>query len=412
MDIRAFADDIASAEARYAERAEAREETLRDLDDGGVLAADTPERVAKRLARLGADPETAQALAEGAVPLAPGVEPPPREELAALADADVPVKTVALDAADVIALERLISNSDLISAAFLERGAEVARSVARILVCTERGGLAGYGTGSLVGPRLFLTNNHVLESAEVASRARLEFGYQLGLDGTPAPGVAFKLDPETLFVTDRELDYTLVAVEERNDQGTPLRQYGWNPLIEAEGKAVKGEMLNIVQHPNGEPKQLAMRENQLVDVLEKHLHYRTDTARGSSGAPVFNDQWEVVALHHSGVARKDEQGRKLAVGGGLWAPEMGEHRLDWIANEGVRISQIVAHVKNQKLDGEAARLRAELFDAEPPAPADEGRAVAFEAAAVDVAVAATDGSMSWTIPLEVTVRVGSPSRGA
>ena len=28
-------------------------------------------------------------------------------------------------------------------------------------------------------------------------------------------------------------------------------------------------------------------------------HYSTDTEAGSSGSPVFNDQWEVVALHHS-----------------------------------------------------------------------------------------------------------------
>ena len=64
---------------------------------------------------------------------------------------------------------------------------------------------------------------------------------------------------------------------------------------------IKGEYVNIVQHPNGEPKQLALRENQLVDVLENFLHYQTDTAPGSSGSPVFSDEWEVVALHHSGV---------------------------------------------------------------------------------------------------------------
>jgi V8-like Glu-specific endopeptidase len=30
------------------------------------------------------------------------------------------------------------------------------------------------------------------------------------------------------------------------------------------------------------------------------VQYTTDTLPGSSGSPVFNDNWEVVALHHAG----------------------------------------------------------------------------------------------------------------
>ena len=86
----------------------------------------------------------------------------------------------------------------------------------------------------------------------------------------------------------------------------------------------------------------------MIDALEQFLHYRTDTAPGSSGSPVFNDQWEVVALHHSGVPQRDEQGRILATDGSVWEPEMGEHRIDWKANEGVRISQIVAMRSNSR----------------------------------------------------------------
>ena len=46
---------------------------------------------------------------------------------------------------------------------------------------------------------------------------------------------------------------------------------------------------------------MALRQNQVVDIFDLYVTYQTDTATGSSGAPVFNDQWDVVALHHSGV---------------------------------------------------------------------------------------------------------------
>ena len=406
MDIRTFADVIAAAEQRYAGREAERRETLRRLEEGGILAADTPERVEKRLARLGADTSAAEAIARGAIPAPPATEAP-AGDLAELAPDGAPVETIEAEGVDVVALERLFGSNALISAAFLEAGARAARTVARILVLTERtGGVERFGTGSLVGPRLLLTNNHVLKTAETAARATIEFGYVLGLDGHSNRTVAFEPEPDALFLTDRELDYTLVAVQEQNEDGEPLAQFGWNPLIEAEGKAIKGEKLNIVQHPNGEPKQLAIRENQLVDLLENFLHYETDTAPGSSGSPVFNDQWEVVGLHHSGVPHKDEQGRKLAIGGGLWTPEMGEHRIDWIANEGVRISRIIKHVKAQQLEPEAARLRAQMFETSPPAEAGEreaGSAVAMARPAGD-----SQAEVVVTIPLEVTVRLGAP----
>ncbi len=41
----------------------------------------------------------------------------------------------------------------------------------------------------------------------------------------------------------------------------------------------------------------------------------TDTAPGSSGSPVFNDQWEVVALHHMGVPKRNEHGDLLTLEG-------------------------------------------------------------------------------------------------
>jgi hypothetical protein len=42
---------------------------------------------------------------------------------------------------------------------------------------------------------------------------------------------------------------------------------------------------------------------------------------------------------------------------------MDETQIDWVANEGVRVSRILAHLTTQPLTGTPARLRAELLSA-------------------------------------------------
>jgi endonuclease G len=80
-----------------------------------------------------------------------------------------------------------------------------------------------------------------------------------------------------------------------------LSQFGWLPLSNREGKAIVGEFLSIIQHPGGERKQVCVRENKLLRYGDDTLWYQADTVAGSSGSPVFNPFWQVVALHHSGV---------------------------------------------------------------------------------------------------------------
>ncbi|HBB34339.1 MAG TPA: hypothetical protein DC064_21730 [Cyanobacteria bacterium UBA9273] len=84
----------------------------------------------------------------------------------------------------------------------------------------------------------------------------------------------------------------------------------------------------------------------MLKILDDFLWYRTDTAPGSSGSPVFNDSWQVIALHHSGVPEKDDNGNYLTVDGKVWQEHMGENKIKWIANEGVRVSRIVQTLEN------------------------------------------------------------------
>jgi len=44
-----------------------------------------------------------------------------------------------------------------------------------------------------------------------------------------------------------------------------------------------------------------LRYNLIVRVDPTRLYYVTDTEGGSSGSPVFNDDWCVIALHRAGM---------------------------------------------------------------------------------------------------------------
>ncbi|MEU0744171.1 endonuclease [Streptomyces sp. NPDC006134] len=341
-----YLTQLEQAGRRFAERTARREETCRALERRGVLNADDPERVTKRLARLNADWSLARSVERT------------KTQPSATAGSTLPLGAESFGA-DVLALERLMGRNNLIGVAFLEGGCLAARSVGRLTVRGPTG--EHHGTGFMVSPTLLMTNNHVLRSAEEAGRAVVEFNYQAGVDGRPLTPCVFTLEPQKFFATDRYLDFSVVAVSERNQRNEQLSDFHWLTLDATEGKAILGEFVNIIQHPNGEPKQLALRENQIVDVLDQFLHYATDTAPGSSGSAVLNDQWEVVALHHSAVPATDSEGRYLAVDGSAWQPGMGEHRLAWKANEGVRISSVLEALSRLSLTGTAARLRDELF---------------------------------------------------
>ena len=137
-------------------------------------------------------------------------------------------------------------------------------------------------------------------------------------------------------------------------------KYGWNRLLAQQGKIVIGEPANVIGHPSGRRKEIAVRNNRLLDQLPDFLHYETDTEPGNSGSPVFNDQWEVVALHHSGVPRTDDAGNWLTTDGAVWDRSMGDAAVAWVANEGARIRGAHAAAgagAHARADGAARRAR-------------------------------------------------------
>lgn len=222
---------------------------------------------------------------------------------------------------DSIAMERIMGKSDLFPISYLQMGTNSGNSICRIQIRDDKGSFIGSGTGFLVSENVLMTNNHVIDSMRTALNSIAEFNYQDDVNFMPCPTYTFRLNPEQFFVTDEELDFTLVALKDNPSSDKQPKDFGHLHLIAEEGKIIEGEYVSIIQHPNGGPKAVTIRENKVSSILDDFIHYLTDTEPGSSGSPVFNDQWIVVALHHSGV------------------PDPNKKNI-WIANEGIRISSI------------------------------------------------------------------------
>lgn len=287
---------------------------------------------------------------------------------------------------------------DFVNVSFLEKGSRIARAVGRVSYQNQ----TPLGTGFLIGNGLFITNHHVIPSAEFARQLAIDFDYEVDLTGNRRSVTRFRFDP-SVFVTDPDsqdgLDFTVTAVGDRLQGNLPLETFGWSGLSGAGDKHMLGEFANIVQHPNGRYKEVVLRENRLVGRFDNALHYVADTEPGSSGSPVFNSEWRVIALHHWGTA---------------WREVFGEDgmpaRID--INEGIRISAIVKNLRARLPELPTAvrsRIAAALDMGEQPEanpmklePSDELLAgkPAGSAARVD-----ETGRVSWTIPLEISVQI-------
>lgn len=231
----------------------------------------------------------------------------------------VPVTPAATFAGtEAVGAEKIIGVNNLKQIAWLEQGLGASRAVCRVLTPE------GLGTGFLIGPRVLMTNHHVIRSATLARQVKAEFNYQLPFRAVekPSAAVRYELDPDALFRTSPALDYTVVAVKPGTGPDTPAVDSWGRLLLNPDADPVPNEHVVIVQHPNGGPKQIVMTANAVLQVKQPYLYYSTDTMSGSSGSPVFNDLWQVIAIHHAA-------GPSVAVPGGT------RH-----SNEGVLMSAI------------------------------------------------------------------------
>ena len=245
--------------------------------------------------------------------------------------------------------ELILDESNLLPFDFLRTGDRLGRAVVKI----QRGDGAA-GTGFLVAPGILLTNHHVLPDVATAASARAVANFEVSPPNDPSGrSHATPLDPDALFVTNAELDFTFCGVNGLDFLGVvPLNRNSLN--------IVAAEYVNIIQHPRGRPKEVALQDSQVVKADNVVVHYSCDTEPGSSGSPVFNNQWRLVALHHASIVTDDPQGRRAS----------GANPALRYLNEGIRLSAIAiwletAEANTPALRDQVARLRASFSGLDP-----------------------------------------------
>jgi V8-like Glu-specific endopeptidase len=128
-----------------------------------------------------------------------------------------------------------------------------------------------------------------------------------------------------------ELDATLLRLEDTLTCEPPY------PLA-IELPAAKDDRVYIIGHPNGGPLSISMQDNRVIEVKDPKIQYRAPTEPGSSGSPVFNQKWQLVALHHAGSKQMPSlEGQQFVE-----------------ANEGIWINAVVAAIGKKFEVGNAA----------------------------------------------------------
>lgn len=192
--------------------------------------------------------------------------------------------------------EKIIGENTLRHINVLELALDAAKAVVHLQVLKDNGRMS-LGTGFMIASDLLMTNNHVIASVNEAERTEYTFNYELDREGKLCGPLSAQALSGGLFYTNASLDYTIVEMKS-------LPEFG-EPLVLKSVKVRKDDRVAIIQHPGGHLKKISMQNNFVAYADTQVVQYTTSTLPGSSGSPVFDDSFELVAIHHSGGMLKD-----------------------------------------------------------------------------------------------------------
>jgi Trypsin-like peptidase domain len=197
----------------------------------------------------------------------------------------------------------------------------------QICLITVQGWEKAHGTGFLLGPDVVMTNYHVLKDVIDGpipqSRVFLYFDYKLKEDGkTLESGSEHQLandrwlldhseqddldkqsTEQCVDVDERHLDYALLRLKRKaGEELIDGTKRDWIEIPEMEYGFKPSTALLILHHPKGGTLTFDIDTRSVIEenTTKTRVRYTTNTERGSSGAPCFNANWELVALHQSG----------------------------------------------------------------------------------------------------------------
>ena len=292
---------------------------------------------------------TQYAITAAAQPATPPIFTPPQPAMPATVEAIPFTPTFA----DEEGLERVINSADnFLDVGLLAGAIYCAQAVGRIELPEGQ----AQGTGFLIGPNLVLTNQHVLKRQDDLGDAVMRFGYMADLLGiNPSPGriVRFKTDFYHHSPAEK-LDYALVRLAEEPlaelmddqiEEVSPmelLRRGKHRGFLVVAPRLIRNqERVNVIGHPKGHPLKIVLTQNYIAaDMSDTRVHYVADTDEGSSGSPVLNRNWEVVALHHAGKPYPDQ------VLPGIEKDVKGAYRV----NEGIPMKAILKDLRDRGLE--------------------------------------------------------------
>ena len=229
-------------------------------------------------------------------------------------------------------LEKVFGAERFQSLTWFKDALERCRAVARIEDEEEE----GVGTGFLVDgtalhasfpPIVLMTNAHVIPDAISHKDAFITFR---ALDHTGDAEDRRHQVQDVLWTSPRdELDATIVSLKSAPAGVAPCPTAPGLPPMDSEPPP----RAFIVGHPSGRIQPMfSIQDNLMLDHDDTWVHYRAPTEPGSSGSPVFDRRWKLIALHHAG---SDEM--PMLHGGGTYQ-----------ANEGIWVGKIKEAVQKKR----------------------------------------------------------------